>query len=93
MMSQNPYEPYPAWFERYGSNLETFPHGEYLKNRILEHIKDYNKKRENEEIKQCQNCQFQYISSKKSTQNCPFCNAPKDFNISKINDWFKNGSK
>ncbi len=89
MMSQtqNPYEPYPKWFERYGPKLSKFPHGEYLKNQILENIKWFRENVLTKEKRVCQNCQRDYIALKSSKNNCPFCKAPRDYNVSRIENW------
>lgn len=86
-MSQNLYEPYPEWFEKYGPNLELFPHGEYLKQQILETIKLHKKQKIEFEIYKCQLCGTEYWRPKTSNLKCFNCNAPSDFNINSIKEW------
>lgn len=89
MSQKNPYKPYPAWLKRYGPQLETFPHGEYLKKQILHYISIHKENVLLKEEKVCHNCQGSFLIKRGKEGNCPFCNAPINYNKDKIKKWLE----
>lgn len=87
----NPYAPYPKWFEKYGSpdKLEKYPHGEYLRKSIITNIKWYKENVKTKETRLCSNCGGTYITLKKSRKPCPFCKAPYKYDMKRVVRWFK----
>lgn len=82
-MNENPYAPYPKWFEKYGNptSLEGFP-DEYLRQCIIDNIKLHRKLIGIKIL--CQHCQNEYIIKNKKKDNCPLCGAPYGYNPKKI---------